>query len=102
MVHQLRTHTNPEAPGCVETLSSTSGLVITCGIHVLKTQISVQSTVVMSSGEAELYSTILDARSIMESKELPRDLGVSVEELKFKIRTDSSSAKGASDRMGIG
>ena len=58
MVHQLRTHTNPEAPGCVETLRSTSGLVLTCGIHVLKTQISEQSTVVLSSGEAELCSVI--------------------------------------------
>ena len=41
-------HSNPEAPGCVEALRSTSGLVLIEGIHVLKTQISEQSTVALS------------------------------------------------------
>jgi len=85
--------------GCVRTRRSTSGGGIKFGGHTFKTWASTQSTVALSSGEAEYYGLVKGASQVLGVRALLQDFGVSA---KCRIYTDSSAAKGIASRTGLG
>ena len=73
--------------------------MIFIGEHFIRHWSSTQSTVALSSGEAELYGVIRGTSEALALQSLAADLGV---ELSITVHTDSSAAKGISERRGIG
>ena len=69
------------------------------GCHVIKTWSSTQSSVSMSSGEAEFYGVVRAAGIALGQQALLRDLGC---DLPVRVWTDSSAAMGISQRTGLG
>ena len=78
---------------------STSGGVVRWGGHVLKTWSSSQSTIALSSGEAELYALTKCAAQTMGLIALANDFG---QTLNAMLRTDSTAAIGIVHRNGLG
>ena len=68
---------------------STSGGVITCGHHVLKSWSSQQQIVALSFGEAELYALMKAAAQTEGTMATLRDFGINVEGI---VLTDASAA----------
>jgi len=85
--------------GCLKTRKSTSGGVVMFGQHIIKTWSSTQTTIALSSGEAEYYGMVKGAAVAMGIKSMFADLGV---EVKIRVRTDASAAKGIASRRGLG
>ena len=85
--------------GCKETRRSTNGGVITLGSHVLKTWSNTQTTVALSSGEAEYYGMVKGGSMALGVRSMLADMGIKVE---IRIRTDASAAKGIASRRGLG
>ncbi len=85
--------------GCVKTRKSSNGGALTFGKHCLKTWSTTQSVVALSSGEAEYYGVVKGGSVLLGAVSMARDLGV---ELKARIHTDSSAAKGIANRRGLG
>jgi len=85
--------------GCLKTRKSTSGGMITIGDHVIKTWSTTQTTIALSSGEAEYYGMVRGASLALGVKSMLADLGV---EINVRIRTDASAAKGIASRRGLG
>ena len=85
--------------GDKKTLKSTSGGAIVWGTHTLKTWSTSQSTIALSSGEAELYALTKAATQLVGISSLAMDFGV---ETKGVVRTDSSAAMGMTYRTGLG
>lgn len=85
--------------GDIETRRSTTGLVVMVGGHCLRTQSSLQSTVSLSSGEAEYYAAVQGAAAGLGLAALMSDWGV---KLSVAIGVDSSAACGITNRRGIG
>ena len=85
--------------GCIKTRKSTSGGVITIGSHVIKTWSSTQTVIALSSGEAEYYGMVKGASIALGIQSMLSDLGVNI---KIRVRTDASAAKGIATRRGLG
>ena len=85
--------------GCLKTRRSTNGGVITIGDHVIKHWSTTQATVALSSGEAEYYGMVKGGSTALGVQSMLADLGV---ELKVRLRTDASAAKGIATRRGLG
>jgi hypothetical protein len=85
--------------GCAKTRKSTSGGVITIGDHVIKTWSNTQTTIALSSGEAEYYGMVKGAATALGVRSMLHDLGV---EVQIRLRTDASAAKGIASRRGLG
>ena len=85
--------------GCVRTRRSTSGGGLRMGAHTLKTWSSTQATVALSSGEAEFYGLVKGASQMLGMRSLLRDFSIDV---KCRLYTDSSAAKGIASRTGLG
>ena len=69
------------------------------GSHLLKTWSSTQSSIALSSGEAEFYGTVKAAGYGLAYQSLLADLGVNMPITCF---TDSSAAIGIASRQGLG
>ena len=69
------------------------------GQHILKTYSSTQTSVTLSSGEAEFYGVVKATGAALEQKSLFGDLGI---DLRFCVWTSSSAAIGISSRRGLG
>ena len=69
------------------------------GSHLLKTWSSTQSSIALSSGEAEFYRTVKAAGYGLAYQSLLADLGVTMPVTCF---TDSSAAIGIASRQGLG
>ena len=69
------------------------------GSHVLKTWSSTQSSISLSSGEAEFYGVVRASGVALGQRSLMQDLG---HELPVRVWTDSSAAMGVSNRQGLG
>ena len=69
------------------------------GPHCLKTWATSQSTIALSSGEAELYAMTKMAVQIKGIMSLAADFGI---DLKGKVRSDSIAAIGIAHREGLG
>ena len=83
---------------CNSTRRSTSGGVVLFGGSALKTYSSTQGSVATSVGEAEYYAALKGAAEGLGVQALARDLGV---ELKVRLVSDSTSARGIACRRGL-
>ncbi|CAK0843171.1 unnamed protein product [Prorocentrum cordatum] len=80
-----------------------SGMAILWGAHLLKHGSTVQSTVSLSSGEAEYYALLRGACHGFGAQATLADLGVEVDyEMELYIFSDSSAARGIASRQGLG
>ena len=91
--------TDTDYAGCRLSRKSTSGGVIQIGSHTIKTWSSTQSTIALSSGEAEYYGLVKAASQSIGIRNIMRDLGF---ELHIQINTDASVAKSIAMRRGTG
>ena len=85
--------------GCLKTRRSTNGGALMHGKHTIKSWASTQSVIALSSGEAEYYGAVKGASVLLGALSLCKDLGI---ELKGRVHTDSSAAKGMANRRGLG
>ena len=69
------------------------------GSHLIKSWSSTQSSISLSSGEAEHYLVVKAVAMGTGLQEFLRDLGV---ELPLRVHTDSSAATGIAKRVGLG
>ena len=96
---RLETYVDSDWAGCKGARRSTSGGVVSCGEHVLKSWSTTQATVALSSAEAELYSLVKGAALTLGMLALAQDLGVSLE---VTVNTDALAARGIIQRQGLG
>ena len=85
--------------GCVRTRRSTSGGVILHGKHLIKHWSKLQTTVALSSGEAEIYACNKGASEGIGISQMCADFDV---EKQVHMFTDASACKGAIMRRGTG
>ena len=85
--------------GCLRTRKSTNGGALQLGGHTIKTWASTQAVIALSSGEAEFYGVVKGASVLLGLISLAADLGV---QLKGRIHTDSTAARGTCIRRGLG
>ena len=92
-------YTDTDWAGCPRTRKSTSGGCIMLGAHTIKTWSSTQSSISLSSGEAEFNGVVRGSGAGLGYRSLLRDLG---QELPLRVWTDSSAALGICSRQGLG
>ncbi len=92
-------YTDTNWAGCPKTRKSTSGGAVLLGQHTIKHWSSTQTSVALSSGEAEFNGVVRGAGQGLGYQALLGDLGVSVP---LRLWTDSSAAIGICSRQGLG
>ena len=85
--------------GDIVNRKSTTGLILRIGRHVVKTSSNLQSTVSLSSGEAEYYGMVKAAAAALGLQALMRDWGFDAQ---IAIESDSSAARSFASRRGLG
>ena len=85
--------------GCQTTRRSTSGGVAMVGAHCIKHWSTTQTTVALSSGEAELGGICKGSSIGLGLQALARDLGL---DYSLEVRTDATAASGICRRRGLG
>ena len=98
-VDTIDVYTDTDWAGCPRTRKSTSGGCIMLGAHTIKTWSSTQSSISLSSGEAEFNGVVRGAGAGLGYRSLLKDLG---QELPLRVWTDSSAALGICSRQGLG
>ena len=98
-VKSLDVYTDTDWAGCPRTRKSTSGGCVMMGRHAVKSWSSTQSSVALSSGEAEFNGVVRGAGIGLGCRSLMQDLGI---DLPVRIWTDSSAAIGICTRQGLG
>ena len=92
-------YTDTNWAGCPKTRKSTSGGAVLLGRHTIKHWSSTQTSVALSSGEAEFNGVVRGAGQGLGYQALLSDLGVDVP---LRVWTDSSAAIGICSRQGLG
>ena len=92
-------HADTDFAGCAATRRSTSGGVIRLGQHTIKTWSTTQTTVSLSSGEAELHGLSKAGSVALGVRSVAYDLDI---HLNIDIYSDSSAAIGVVRRRGLG
>ncbi len=92
-------YTDTNWAGCPKTRKSTSGGAVLLGQHTIKHWSSTQTSVALSSGEAEFNGVVRGAGQGLGYQALLGDLGVSVP---LRLWTDSGAAIGICSRQGLG
>ena len=92
-------HADSDFAGCLLTRKSTTGLSCFYGHHSVRHSSTLQSTVSLSSGEAEFYALVKAVSSGMATQEILRGWGI---ETKLQVYTDSAAALGTCNRLGLG
>ena len=95
----LLIHVDSNFAGCQRTRKSTSGGVISWGGGVLKTWAKTQSTIALSSGEAELAAVVKGAAEGLGMQAVLQDFGVKVG---LQMLSDATAAIGMVAREGLG
>ena len=85
--------------GCRRARRSSAGAIAMLGNHPVKSWSTTQAIIALSSGEAEYYGIVKGSSVGMGIKSVLADLGVNV---KLRISTDASAAKGIASRRGAG
>ena len=98
-VLSLRAYVDTDFGGCHVTRRSTSGGVAMRGNHCIKHWSTTQSTVALSSGEAELGGICRGASIGLGLQPLANDLGIS---LGLEVLTDATAAIGICRLRGLG
>jgi len=96
---ELQGYADSDWAGDKSSYKSTSGGALMRGPHALKTWATSQSTIALSSGEAELYAMTKMAVQIKGLMSLAADFSM---ELKGIVRSDSTAAIGIAYREGLG
>ena len=76
---QVRSFSDSDFAGCRRTAKSTSGGVITIGLHYIKSWSSTQKTIALSSGEAELTAVVKCSCETIGILQLAEDWGLTLE-----------------------
>lgn len=95
----LGVYADSDFAGDLLTRRSTSGLVVKFGSHTIKHTNSLQSTISLSSGEAEFYSIVKGTSLGISLQEMFKHWNV---EVKLRVHTDSAAALGTANRRGLG
>ena len=95
----LDTYVDTDFAGCAVTRRSTSGGVTMAGSCCLKHWSKTQSTIALSSGEAELSGIAYGTAQTLGLQSVLRDLGM---DLKVRIFSDATAAIGIAKRRGLG
>ena len=95
----LTVYVDTDFAGCHVTRRSTSGGAACRGSHLIKHWSTTQSTVALSSAEAELTGISKGAAQGLGLQSIAKDLGIS---LKLSIMSDATAAIGISRRRGLG
>ena len=98
-VNALDVYTDTDWAGCVRTRKSTSGGGLVLGSHLIKSWSSTQSSVALSSGEAEYYGAVRAGGVGLGYQSLLGDLGI---RLPIRVWTDSTATIGICGRDGLG
>ena len=98
-VDAVDVYTDTDWAGCPRTRKSTSGGCVMLGKHTIKTWSTTQSSVSLSSGEAEFNGVVRGAGMGLGFQSLMRDLG---QDAHVRVWTDSEAAIGISSRQGLG
>ena len=98
-VDTVDVYTDTDWAGCPKTRKSTSGGCVMLGGHAIKHWSSTQTSISLSSGEAEFAGVIRGAGQGLGYQALLRDVGI---ELPLRVWTDSSAAIGICSRQGLG
>ncbi len=99
VVSCIDVYTDTDWAGCPRTRKSTSGGCVVLGRHTVKHWSSTQTSVALSSGEAEFAGVIRGSGQGLGYQALLKDLGV---EVPVRVWTDSSAALGICSRQGLG
>ena len=91
--------TDTDWAGCPRTRKSTSGGSVILGAHAVKSWSTTQSSIALSSGEAEFNGVVKGAGVGLGYQSLLRDLGIDVP---VRVWTDSFAAVGICSRQGLG
>ena len=92
-------YTDTDFAGCRTTRRSTSGGVIMLGTHCIRHWSTTQSTVSLSSGEAELHGISKGVQHGLGIKSLFKDLGMN---MGITVHSDATAAIGIARRRGLG
>ncbi len=95
----VEVYTDTDWAGCPRTRKSTSGGCVMLGSHLVKSWSSTQTSVALSSGEAEFNGVVRGSGIGLGYQSLLRDLG---HNLPVRVWTDSSAAIGVCSRQGLG
>ena len=95
----LDAFTDTDFAGCQLTRRSTSGGIAMRGKHSIKHWSQTQTTVALSSGEAELTGICKGASIALGLQSVARDLGI---EWKLRVHSDATAAIGICHRKGLG
>ena len=97
-----RVYVDSDWAGDAATRKSTSGGAILLGDHCIKTWSTTQSTIALSSCEAEYYALVDGAARTLGLQAAARELGIEVDEVAVEAATDSSAAKSYASQRGAG
>jgi hypothetical protein len=95
----LDVYVDTDFAGCHSTRRSTSGGAAMIGQCLIKHWSKTQTTISLSSGEAELHGIAYGAAQALGLQSLLRDLGW---ELKLRVHSDATAAIGICRRKGLG
>ena len=98
-VMDMKVYVDTDFGGCAVTRRSTSGGIAMRGCHSLKHWSLTQTTIALSSGEAELGGICRGASIALGLQSLALDLGI---KLDLEILTDATAAIGICRRRGLG
>ena len=99
MYKEIKVYCDNEHAGRLLTRKSTSGIVRMARRHCVKHSSNLQSTIALSSGESEYYAAVKAAALGLSLKALLADWGI---EISITVLSDSSAARGAASRRGLG
>ena len=92
-------YTDSNWAGCLKSRKSTSGACLFHVVHLIRSYAKTQATIALSSGEAELYATVMASSEGLGIKAMMADLGFKVTPHLF---VDASAAIGICQRKGLG
>ena len=95
----LNVYVDTDFAGCRESRRSTSGGVAMIGGHTIKHWSKTQTTLALSSGEAELHGIAAGAAQAIGIQTILKDLGFS---MKLVVYSDATAAIGIARRKGMG
>ena len=97
--HTIHVYSDSDWGACKTTRKSMSNYAVKVGSHLLETSCGRQSVVALSSGEAEYYALTRAASAGLLVKGIYEELG---RPKNLICLTDSSAAKGITNRQGVG
>ena len=92
-------YTDSNWAGCLKTRKSTSGACLFNGNHLIRSYAKTQATIALSSGEAELYATVMASSEGLGLRAMMLDFGI--DEIPH-LFVDASAAIGICQRKGLG